>query len=375
MESKNIKYVERIDHLRFLAAATVVMFHCLIMTGGPRDILRFVNIPVFSEGHTGVMLFMVLSGMILGMIAYEKELIVGKFYLNRILRIYPLFMFIVTLGYFSTPDPRPPSTGISYLLSLLPISNLYRGEFGAYGGHLWSIPVELQFYLLFPFIHRFAGLYGRRYLWALVVGMPLLRLLMFTLNGTIHHLAYFSIFGALDIFVMGYMIGTAYAAGQIKLRSTYLFPVGFVAFNLIIYFLFSRRGFFHINRSLVPGDVSRHILWVFWPTIQGIAWAFLIITYLQWDVRIPLSRLWARLGEFSYSIYVWHILVITLLKTKDLLLPSPYLNGLLALAATSAVSAVSYYLIEYPILNLRYRYAIAPGRDQVAPVSPKTSTG
>jgi hypothetical protein len=42
-------------------------------------------------------------------IATDNEIAVAKFYLNRILGIYPPFAFVVTLGYFSTPDPRPTS--------------------------------------------------------------------------------------------------------------------------------------------------------------------------------------------------------------------------------------------------------------------------
>ena len=57
---------------------------------------------------------MVISGMILTLIAGDREIIISKFYLNRILRIYPLFIYIVTLGYFSTPDPRLTSAGIDY---------------------------------------------------------------------------------------------------------------------------------------------------------------------------------------------------------------------------------------------------------------------
>ena len=77
---------------------------------------------------------MVISGMILTLITYGREIDAKRFYLNRLLRIYPLFVVIVTLGYFATPDPRETSVGIDYLMALLPISNLYRLKYGVYGG-------------------------------------------------------------------------------------------------------------------------------------------------------------------------------------------------------------------------------------------------
>jgi peptidoglycan/LPS O-acetylase OafA/YrhL len=67
------------------------------------------------------------------------------FYLNRALRIYPLFIVVLALGYFATPDPRPTSTTIEFLIAALPIYNLSRLAYGEFGEQLWSIAVELQF--------------------------------------------------------------------------------------------------------------------------------------------------------------------------------------------------------------------------------------
>src|SRR5262245_52618931 len=109
MQSKNIVYIDKLDHLRFLAAFTVLEFHSELWfrsQGWPAEILF---VPLFHQGYVGVGLFMVISGLILTAITYEREIDTLKFYLNRILRIYPMFVLIVTLGYFSTPDARPSS--------------------------------------------------------------------------------------------------------------------------------------------------------------------------------------------------------------------------------------------------------------------------
>ena len=95
---------------------------------------------------------MVISGFIFAEIASRGKINSKQFYLNRILRIYPLFITVVALGYFVTPDPRPTQAGLDFLMSLLPVSNLYRLNYDQFGGMFWSIAVELQFYLLFPFI-------------------------------------------------------------------------------------------------------------------------------------------------------------------------------------------------------------------------------
>jgi peptidoglycan/LPS O-acetylase OafA/YrhL len=68
MQSKSIGYIEKLDHVRFLAAVMVLMFHLELLTK-PRT---SEWIPIFHEGHSGVQLFMVISGFILAMIAYGR---------------------------------------------------------------------------------------------------------------------------------------------------------------------------------------------------------------------------------------------------------------------------------------------------------------
>jgi len=74
MQSKNIHYIDRLDHVRFLAAATVVLFHTFISVRSSSTAQDYFSIPLIQQGHTGVQLFMVISGMILTLIAGTKKL-------------------------------------------------------------------------------------------------------------------------------------------------------------------------------------------------------------------------------------------------------------------------------------------------------------
>jgi peptidoglycan/LPS O-acetylase OafA/YrhL len=62
---------------------------------------------------------MVISGFILAIISYDQELSALGFYLNRALRIYPLFLVVPALGYFVTPNPCPTSTMTDFLIAAL----------------------------------------------------------------------------------------------------------------------------------------------------------------------------------------------------------------------------------------------------------------
>lgn len=117
MQSRNVAYLEKLDHLRFYAATLVLLYHTNVDVW-PITAQPWFKIPLIEHGHTGVPLFMVISGMILTIIANDKEIDTGRFYWNRFLRIYPLYVFIVSLGYFASPSQTHASIGLDYLLAL-----------------------------------------------------------------------------------------------------------------------------------------------------------------------------------------------------------------------------------------------------------------
>jgi peptidoglycan/LPS O-acetylase OafA/YrhL len=111
--------------------------------------------------------------------------------------------------------------------------------------------------------------------------------------------------------------------------------------------------------------VSRSMYWIMWPTVQAMMWGTLLIVYLLSYATMPGSAILANFGKWSYSAYVWHVLLIELLKGKFLWMPS-YLFGLLVvLPATLIVSFASYKLIELPFLSLRSSYR--PARTHATP--------
>jgi peptidoglycan/LPS O-acetylase OafA/YrhL len=137
MESRNTSYLEPLDHLRAFAAVAVLLFHVAVLAPNRgilnHDPFRFILI---DEGHVGVALFMVISGFILSHIVGSNKIHVARFYLNRILRIYPLYIFMVALGFYTAMKPAPPGDESAFLLALLPFSNLSMTNYGYYAGFL-----------------------------------------------------------------------------------------------------------------------------------------------------------------------------------------------------------------------------------------------
>ena len=102
--------------------------------------------------------------------------------------------------------------------------------------------------------------------------------------------------------------------------------------------------------------------------------AAVLVSYLLSDVTIFGSRQLAWIGTISYSFYAWHALVISALASRFDALLSPYLIGLLVILPVSlVVAAVSYYVIEWPFLQMRVRYVGDAADITLVPSDPLTA--
>jgi peptidoglycan/LPS O-acetylase OafA/YrhL len=358
VRSRNTRYIDRLDHLRAFAAIVVLLFHVRLSLVGWNTSADYFHIPIIDQGHAGVFFFMVVTGFIFAHIVGNYEIDIKRFYLNRILRIYPLFVFLVFLSnYTASPKDGGP---LRLLLDLLPLGGQPAGK---YALTMWSIPVEMQFYLLFPFVYpelRRRGWYGYGVLLLALIG---LRWFCWRLDGTIHSLAFNTLFGGADCFLIGMMASTIHRRLGKTVVPGWIPLLLFAAVNLVMFALFSQPSFWHVHWGHVPlHEGSPSSIWIIWPTIAGSMFAALILTYLRAGFTIPrpLNASLDWLGTISYSIYGWHVAVIAVCFGWVTIVPgpwvTPYLYGPIVLLATIPVAATSYYIIERPFLSMRVRY-------------------
>ena len=150
-------YRQDIDSLRAIAVLSVVFYH-IFGEGG-----------FFSGGFLGVDVFFVISGYL---ISYHvvSELEAGsfslkKFYMRRMRRILPAFLFVLMvvcfIGFFLLTPEDLKKLSETALSACLSVSNLYFWKYLSVGYfnpdatvlpllHTWSLGVEEQFYLLWP---------------------------------------------------------------------------------------------------------------------------------------------------------------------------------------------------------------------------------
>lgn len=144
----NSTRVEALDLLRLAAVAAVVLFH-YAFRGAAADGLTVVSIPEIAwlakYGYLGVDVFFVISGFV---IAYSAEgRSATEFAIARIVRIYPGFVFCMTLTFLATVALGAPRFNASvgqYLANLFIVAPALKQPFmdGAY----WSIVYEITFY-------------------------------------------------------------------------------------------------------------------------------------------------------------------------------------------------------------------------------------
>src|SRR5690606_12760483 len=130
----------------------------------------------------------------------------GWFIYNRLIRIYPLYIFAVFLAvtlmvYNHHQHSRSVFDIFGWLLAFRPATIVEVPYFP----HLWTIPVEFSFYLLFPFLHRFFVERGPAYFLGLMALMLLLRAGVYLGYGSVRFLAYETLFGRLGQFLIGYV--------------------------------------------------------------------------------------------------------------------------------------------------------------------------
>jgi peptidoglycan/LPS O-acetylase OafA/YrhL len=147
-------YFKNFDGLRAIAATLVFIWHVELH----KHHLNTANIFIPDTGFIGVTIFLVLSGFLITyLLMHEKDINEDinykKFYMRRVLRIWPLYFLILLTAYFIYPANMSPK-GLLLGLFFLPNFAILAGLLPAVIDPIWSIGVEEQFYLVQPHIIR-----------------------------------------------------------------------------------------------------------------------------------------------------------------------------------------------------------------------------
>ena len=366
-ESPNRKYIAEVDHLRAYAAVLVVAYHgfqifsasLLYGSAWKAEYWIYTYNPFMAllmEGHTGVGLFITLSGFILSLGCIGHRLDYGRFLAARFLRIYPLVILLLIFAIYAHPAPLSAWLQTALLLTNLPGA----ANGGAFTNMFWAVGVEFQIYFLFPFFIAFSNRLGSSILFRLVAVVVLFRLLTVFVSPAVNpvELSYWTIAGRIDQFCIGMIAARAYIRfGLDRMSPLWFLPAAATTAGVLT--AFNALGGFHTS----------HTWKVFWPTVEAAMWAFFIVAYLPVGRLLPriLSYPMTKIGEVSYSLYLGHFLIITLLLNYGFVVPltgignrdALLLTFLLLLPAALILATLLFKTIELPFLQLRPRYILA----------------
>jgi len=358
MKSLNLAYNPRIDQLRWLAATLVFCFHFYLeyrgLGGAP--LLSQARFGLMSQGLTGVGLFFTLSGFLFMQIAQRQRAIVYREFLrNRLLRIVPLYLTIFLLATSIGRDRFQPQD-ILYLLT----SNLGMPPTSGsvVTGAAWSISLEFLFYMVFPFLARFALEQGPGYLVKLLAMMLFFKLAAYSVNQK-SELMYFSTFvGRFDQFLIGMLAAMLFDRHSIALkRRVWPLPAAVV---LVYANSVAQAHYAPFNPAL------KSVYWIFWSMQESGGWACLIVGWLAYPKQLLpvwLERVLTHGGKISFSFYLLHMALIHVLAQGfglQVIFGNVWGDAaimlLLTYGATWALATLSFGVLEQPFLGMRSRY-------------------
>ncbi|TCB94620.1 acyltransferase family protein [Enterobacter wuhouensis] len=357
MQTKNLGYLSRLDHLRFVAASLVAFLHFRgnIPSFDPNgNGISWFLYQWINSGATGVSLFLVLSGFIFCVItdAGRNKVEYKQFITNRILRIFPLVIFV----FFIAMTIHGSMVSIADILRLVLLQFNTGFSANEWMGKepilvpMWTLAVEFQFYLIFPFIALFIGRYGIKYAFNMLAMIIFIKFMIVNSYGdSTYHELYKSLVGRLDQFLIGIITGHIYLSQKSKKRM--LLP----SFAMLIVSVIA------ISMYTVSGK-SPFIIFNFSLTIEAVLWAFVAYSYIMLPLKIVpiLDSCLSYLGALSFSMYLMHIPVGRFIQQnlgayiKDF---NPVITtAFIIMPAIIMVSIITFTLIEKPFINLRKGY-------------------
>ncbi|MBP6599806.1 MAG: acyltransferase [Giesbergeria sp.] len=358
MKSQNLAHIPALDHLRLLAALLVLVFHTFHQYFGHWQPAPYAAaLGLVTEGHTGVALFFVLSGFLFMTIALQSEGIAyGAFMRNRFLRIFPLFLFFFFIA-ISVVRDKFSATDVLYVF----FSNIGKPPTSEHfiTGAAWTISVEFTFYLVFPFLARFVRAEGAVYLLRLLVLMALVKLAAWGVAERATLVFYSTLVGRFDQFLWGMLAALCWQryASVLQRHGRWLLVLALALLWLASTVQARYASYF--------SPEPRQAFWVFWGTAEALVWAGVVLAYLGAGIAWPrpLARWLERGGAWSYSLYLWHGLVLFVLHRAvggwmplGSVAANAVLHFALVLPLSLAVAWLSFITIEQPFLRLRGRY-------------------
>ena len=300
-------------------------------------------------GVAAVMVFFCLSGYWVARMYYEKYLFypapIRSFYLSRFLRLWPAFAVAIFLAMLLRAV-RGGNVSFSQLkvLSMLGVASGVPDPLEI----SWSLDIELQFYLLLPFLLLAAS--------RLSVASAAVAAACLTAAGWAA--GYFMRLETVLQYFPAFLAGVAIWKYRISVsrRAALISAVVFLGIGLLLYMNDATRGV--VAQAPMPRRVTRAV---------SLVWALSLIPFVAWNVRLAGGVLDRAMGDFSYSLYLIHYPIVTTIEwmTDG---EASLLLFLVKVGLSLLAAIVFFWVIDRPFERLRQRLTAPPADAKVLAV-------
>lgn len=360
-------YHPELDGLRFFAFLAVFCFHVfplelpevVISNRIAAEVVAWF-VALFKAGQLGVDLFFVLSSYLITELLVREwqakgTIDVGAFYMRRALRIWPLYYTFLLFVFFCEPFYSHGSLHINFAVSMA----LFSGNWAnvallarptSVAALLWSVSVEEQFYLAWPWLMRW--LTPARLAWACVamIGIAFVMRAFLVANGAHHYLFYYNTFVRLDSLAAGALVALWLNGKAPSLSTEQRALIAILALATMV----AGVRLMLVSEGPIWMELLTYPLWT-------LASAAILLATLQPEGEATGFLTWTPvvyLGRISYGLYVVHFFVIVLVVSLGFCHAGTPLHGLYSLLGTIALAALSYQFLEKPFLRWKDHFAV-----------------
>jgi len=346
-EKRVLAHISNLDGLRAYAVIAVMLYH--------------IDHVLFPYGWLGVHAFFMLSGFLITRILLSTKESISyfkTFYIRRTLRIFPIYYLCLFIVLAYTLYRNVPNRDFFYYLFYVQNFRLglddFSSQFPYFFNHSWSLAIEEQYYLFWPLIVRYTS--TRKLIWICIGGILISIISKLTLlQFTSLPIVWTNMFGSLDMLCAGSLLATILFTDTIK----YLKHINLIAaMGVVIYFVLAPiigyQNFF-LSRITRVASIDGILL-----LMIVLLLVFCLLKYLvrkdNWFTKIFFSNpVTIYIGKISYGIYLYHFIIYFIIEG--------YFNTNEGIVVKSLkfilpiiVAALSYALVEKPILRLKSRF-------------------
>jgi peptidoglycan/LPS O-acetylase OafA/YrhL len=346
------------------------------------DILRCIAIllVIFEHGHIfewtdragwiGVDLFFVLSGFLISGLLFREYQRTGsirlkRFFVRRGFKIYPAFYVYLAFIAFVQHTFLRMSPLATYVHEIFFVQNYLGGIFG----HTWSLAVEEHFYIFLPLflllLVKSAPSRADPFRWipwaflSVAVLCQVSRAISAFVGPPNYNRIYYATHNRIDSLFFGVLIGYFYHF-RLEILDRLMRPVWTRVLMAVFSVAFLSSAYWFDRETWFFGAIGYVLIYL------GCGGLLLLSLFVHNVLPKPLTAVFrpvgtsfARVGMYSYSIYLWHgpvgAYLVGRARTVLHLSLGPYQKFALFFVESLVVGIAMSVLIEYPILHIRNR--------------------